>query len=151
MQTTITFIHLLSLVCWIGSIVFFSFFTAPAVFITLGREQGGEMMSVLFPRYYGLGYACSVLAAATLLLSPMGATGLRLPFLIGMAACTFYAGLVISPSARTVKKQMKDEPENRETLEPRFQSLHAWSVRLNATVLILGLGLLWLTAAHFQS
>ena len=151
MQTAITFIHLLSLVCWVGSIIFFSFFTAPAVFTTLGREQGGEMMGVLFPRYYGLGYACSVLATATLLLSPMGATGLRLPFLIGMTACTFYAGLVISPSARALKVQMKEEPENRETLEPRFQSLHAWSVRLNASVLILGLGLLWLTAAHFQS
>ena len=150
MQTTITFIHLLSLVCWVGSVIFFSFFTAPAAFTTLGREQGGELMSVLFPRYYGLGYVCSVLAGATLLLSPMGTTGLRLPFLIVMTACTLYAGLVISPEARAVKVQMKEQPDNKETLEPRFKSLHVWSVRLNASVLILGLGLLWLTAAHFQ-
>ena len=150
MQTAITFIHLLSLMCWIGSVIFFSFFTAPAAFTALGREQGGELMSFLFPRYYGLGYVCSVLAAATLLLSPTGAVGLRLPFLIGMAACTFYAGLVISPEVRAVKAQMKEQPENQEALEPRFKSLHVWSVRLNASVLMLGLGLLWLTAAHFQ-
>ena len=69
-------------------------------------------------------------AGATLLLSPMGTTGLRLPFLIVMAACTLYAGLVISPEARSLKSQMKEQPENKEALEPKFKSLHVWSVRL---------------------
>ena len=40
-QQIINFIHILSLVCWIGAIVFFSFFTAPAVFKTLDRPTAG--------------------------------------------------------------------------------------------------------------
>ncbi len=149
MVTLIHFIHLLSLVVWIGSIIFFSFFTAPAVFRLLDRKQAGEVVGAIFPKYYAIGYICSVLAAATLMLSPRGMEGPPLIFLTIMAACTYYAGLVINPQARVLKQQMQDQPEQREALEPRFQSLHGWSVRLNATVLIFGLGLLWTTAMRF--
>jgi uncharacterized membrane protein len=146
MVTLIHFVHLLSLVMWMGSIIFFSFFTAPAVFRLLDRQKAGEVVGAIFPKYYGVGYICSVLAAATLMLSPGGMKGPPLIFLTVMAACTFYAGLIINPQARVLKQQMQDQPENREALEPQFKSLHGWSVRLNATVLIFGLGLLWTTA-----
>ena len=72
MVTLIHFIHLLSLVMWMGSIIFFSFFAAPAVFRLLDRQKAGEVVGAIFPKYYGLGYICSVLAAATLMLSPRG-------------------------------------------------------------------------------
>ena len=146
MNTLIHFIHLLSLVVWMGSIIFFSFFAAPAVFRVLDRQQAGEVVGAIFPKYYAIGYICCVLAAATLILSPRGAEGPPLIFLAVMAACTFYAGLIINPQARALKQQMKDQPENREAIEPQFRSLHGWSVRLNAAVLIFGLGLLWTTA-----
>ena len=133
-----------------GSIIFFSFFTAPAVFRLLEREQAGELIGAIFPKYYAIGYICSVLAAATLMLSPRGMEGPPLIFLTVMAACTFYAGLVINPQAKVLKQQMKEQPENREALEPQFRSLHGWSVRLNATVLIFGLGLLWTTAMRLM-
>lgn len=146
MDTLIHFIYLLSLVMWLGSIIFFSFFAAPAVFRLLDRKQAGEVVGAIFPKYYGIGYICSVLAAAALMLSPNGLEGPPLIFLTIMAACTFYAGLFINPQAKTLKQQMQDQPENREALETQFRSLHRWSVRLNATVLIFGLGLLWTTA-----
>lgn len=60
MTTLIQFFYLLSLVVWIGSIIFFSFFTAPAVFKTLEREQAGELIGIIFPRYYKVGYVCGV-------------------------------------------------------------------------------------------
>lgn len=146
MVTLIHFIHLLSLVMWMGSIIFFSFFAAPAIFRLLDRKQAGEVVGAIFPKYYGIGYICSVLAAATLMLSQRGMEGPPLIFLAVMAACTFYAGMVINPQARVLKQQMQEQPENREALETQFQSLHGWSVRLNATVLMFGLGLLWTTA-----
>ena len=146
MVTLIHFIHLLSLVMWMGSIIFFSFFAAPAIFRLLDRKQAGEVVGAIFPKYYGIGYICSVLAAATLMLSPRGMEGPPLIFLAVMAACTFYAGMVINPQARVLKQQMQEQPEIREALETQFQSLHGWSVRLNATVLMFGLGLLWTTA-----
>ncbi|MDH5764305.1 MAG: DUF4149 domain-containing protein [Nitrospinota bacterium] len=146
MQTLIQFIHLLSLVIWMGSIIFFSFFAAPAVFRLLDRQKAGEVVGAIFPKYYAIGYICSILAAATLIQSPGGMKGPPLIFLTVMAACTFYAGLVINPQARALKQQMLDQPEHREAIEPQFRSLHGWSVRLNASVLIFGLGLLWTTA-----
>jgi uncharacterized membrane protein len=150
MVTLIHFIHLLSLVMWLGSIIFFSFFAAPAVFRLLDRQKAGEVVGAIFPKYYGIGYICSVLAAATLMLSPRGMEGPPLIFLTVMAACTFYAGLVINPQARVLKQQMLEQPGKREALEPQFKSLHGWSVRLNATVLIFGLGLLWTTAMRIN-
>jgi len=150
MVTLVHFIHLLSLVMWMGSIIFFSFFTAPAVFRLLDRQQAGEVVGAIFPKYYAIGYICSVLAAATLMMSPRGMEGPPLIFLTVMAACTFYAGLVINPQARVLKQQMQEQPDKRESLEPQFKSLHGWSVRLNATVLIFGLGLLWTTAMRIM-
>ena len=146
MDTLIHFIHLLSLVIWLGSIIFFSFFAAPAVFRLLDRQQAGEVVGAIFPKYYGIGYICSVIAAGTLMMSPRGMEGPPLIFLTVMAACTFYAGLVVNPQARALKQQMQEQPENREALETQFRSLHGWSVGLNATVLIFGFGLLWTTA-----
>ena len=116
------------------------------MFRLLDRQKAGEVVGAIFPKYYGIGYICSVLAAATLMLSPRAMAGPPLIFLTVMTACTFYAGLVINPQARVLKQQMQEQPENREALEPQFQSLHGWSVRLNAAVLIFGLGLLWTTA-----
>ena len=150
MNTLIHFIHLLSLVLWLGSIIFFSFFAAPAVFRTLDRKQAGEVVGAIFPKYYAIGYICSVLAAGTLMMTPGGTKAPPLIFLSVMAACTFYAGLIINPQARALKQQMHDQPDNREALEAQFRSLHGWSVRLNGAVLIFGLGLLWITALRFS-
>lgn len=150
MGVLVNFIHLLSLVMWMGSIIFFSFFTAPAIFRLLDRQKAGEVVGAIFPKYYGIGYICSVLAAATLMLSSRGMEGPPLIFLTIMAACTFYAGLIINPQARNLKQQMQEQPENREALETQFKSLHGWSVRLNGAVLMFGLGLLWTTAMRLM-
>ena len=50
-STFLNFIYLLSLVCWIGSIIFFSFFVAPVVFKNLEREIAGDLVGSIFPRY----------------------------------------------------------------------------------------------------
>ncbi|CAI2719674.1 DUF4149 domain-containing protein [Nitrospina watsonii] len=146
MHTFLAFLHLLGLVVWLGSVIFFSFFTAPSVFKVLDRQQAGDVIAAIFPKYYGVGYTCAVLVAATALATPHGASGLRMPFLVVMAACTFYAGLVINPQARRLKHQMREAGGEDDALQNQFRSLHGWSVRLNATVLIFGLGLLWITA-----
>ena len=146
MQNLINFIYLLSLVCWLGSVIFFSFVAAPAIFKTLEREQAGEVIGVIFPRYYVIGYVCGVLALATLLAGSAEIPVVQSGLLLGMIICTFFAGMVIGPRARDLKARIKAEPENGEALRLRFKSLHGWSVRLNAAVLLMGLVLLWGTA-----
>lgn len=146
MQTFLSFIHLLSLVVWIGSIVFFSFVAAPGIFKTLEREKAGELVGVIFPKYYFIGYLCGALALITLLAGSGKADLLKLVLLILMLGCTLVAGLAIGPPARKLKVKMKAEPENREALQKKFKSLHSVSVQLNASVLLMGLVLLWFTA-----
>ena len=149
-STLINFVYLLSLVCWIGSIIFFSFFVAPVVFKTLERDKAGEVVGIIFPRYYMIGYVSGVLVLMALLLN--GPAGLKWCAWGIMMVGTAYAGLVVNPKAKTLKEQLKDSPEaEKSTLEVRFKTLHSLSVKLNAAVLFAGLWLLWLSAAKISS
>lgn len=144
--TLINFIYLLSLVCWIGSIIFFSFFVAPVVFKNLEREKAGEVVGIIFPRYYMIGYVSGVLVLIALLLN--GPAGLKWCAWGIMMVGTACAGLVVNPKAKTLKGQLKDSSEaEKPALEARFKTLHSLSVKLNAAVLFAGLWLLWLSAA----
>lgn len=151
-QTFINFVYTLSLVIWIGSIIFFSFFAAPAVFKTLDKEKAGELVGVIFPKYYLVGYICGFLALLTLLLSVESAMDVRVLFLAVMLACTLFAGMVVGPKARALKAKIKSESEEekKNSLKSKFDSLHSLSVKLNGSVLLMGLVLLWFTAVGLK-
>ena len=150
-STLSNFIYLLSLVCWIGSIIFFSFFVAPVVFKTLEQEKAGELVGIIFPRYYMIGYVCGVLVLVALLLTGPETAGLKWCAWGIMMLGTVCAGLAVNPKARILKEKLKDAPETEKPdLEARFKTLHSLSVKLNATVLFAGLWLLWLTAVIFK-
>ncbi len=152
LTSLIHFIYISSLVCWIGSIVFFSFFAAPAIFKVLDREKAGEVVGVIFPRYYLIGYVCAVLTLVTLLVGAQAPIGMKLVFLLVMMAGLFPAGLIVSPQARNLKAKIKStaSSEERNSLELQFKTLHSLAVKLNGVVLLAGLGLLWLSAAGLQ-
>jgi hypothetical protein len=152
LTSLIHFIYISSLVCWIGSIVFFSFFAAPAIFKVLDREKAGEVVGIIFPRYYLIGYVCAVLTLVTLLVGAQAPIGMKLVFLLVMMAGLFPAGLIVSPKARDLKARIKStvSSEERNSLELRFKTLHSLAVKLNGVVLLAGLGLLWLSGAGLQ-
>jgi hypothetical protein len=146
------FIYLLAMVCWVGAIIFFSFFTAPVVFTVLARPDAGKVVSVIFPRYYILGYVAGGLAfliAIYLLVTANGARGwwLASVLTIGIAlGCTFYAGIVVRPrvdAIRSVSEQENPDPATK----AEFDNLHHLSVMLNGAVLLLDLIALFGTAA----
>ena len=144
----IHFVYILSLVGWVGSIVFFSFFTAPVIFKLLDREKAGEVVGVIFPRYYFLGYVCAVMTLLSLLVSTQELFGLKQILLFIMIAGWFYAGLVVSPKSRNLKalRQSASSAEEKELFEVKFKKAHSLAVKLNGTVLLAGLGLLWFSA-----
>jgi len=146
------FIYLLALVCWLGSVIFFSFFTAPVVFTVLARPDAGKVVSVIFPRYYILGYVAGGLAfiiAIYLLAASGGHRGwwLASVLTIGIAlGCTIYAGTVVRPrvdAIRSVSEEANPDPPTK----AEFDRLHHLSVMLNGSVLLLGLIALFGTAA----
>ena len=146
------FAYIISLVGWIGSIVFFSFFTAPVIFKLLEREKAGEVVGVIFPRYYFFGYVCAVMALSSLLVSGQVFFGPKQILLFIMIAGWFYAGLVVSPKSRKLKtlRQSASSAEEKARLEVTFKKNHSLAVKLNASVLLAGLGLLWFSAIGFK-
>ena len=152
LEHLIHFIYILSLVCWVGSIIFFSFFTAPVIFKLLDREKAGEVVGVIFPRYYLLGYVCATLTLPSLLMSAENLLGVKQIFLFIMIVGWLYAGFFVSPKARDLKAKIRfaNSTGEQESLEEQFKTMHSLAVKLNGVVLLAGLGLLWFSAFGFQ-
>jgi hypothetical protein len=144
------FIYLLSLVCWLGAMVFFIPVTQTA-FAALPKVEAGKYLAVLFPRYYLLGYICGSIAVALAIYlcatrAPRlwwGAAAIALAIALGLTA---YAGAVVRPRVdviRTVTEEANPDPARR----AEFDRLHHLSVMLNGGVMLLNLGALLSTAA----
>jgi len=148
----IHFIYILSLVCWVGSIIFFSFFTAPVIFNLLAREKAGEVVGVIFPRYYFLGYVCAVMALSSLMISTQQIFSPKQILLLIMIIGWFYAGLVVSPKSKKLKalRELASSVEEKELFEAKFKKVHSLAVKLNGIVLFAGLGLLWFSSLGFR-
>ncbi|HYB91086.1 MAG TPA: DUF4149 domain-containing protein [Candidatus Binataceae bacterium] len=144
------FVYLLSIACWLGAIVFFSFFTAPAIFQELPVAEAGKVIGAIFPRYYALGYAAGIVAVLlaayfTAMREARGWWGgcaLTLAVALGI---TLYAGGVLLPRVaqiRSVTEQQNPDAERK----AEFDRLHHLSVVLNGMVLMLNLAALAETA-----
>jgi hypothetical protein len=136
-------IYLAALGCWLGGIVFFSFFTAPEVFTHLPTAEAGQVISAIFPRYYMLGYVAGTVSLIlavyfTAVRDPRmwwGATTVVLAIALGL---TLYAGTVILPRADAIRTVIED-PNPDAARKAEFDRLHRMSVILNGAVLLLNL------------
>lgn len=136
-------IYLIALACWLGGIVFFSFFTTRIVFASLPRHEAGVAIRALFPQYYLLGYIAGTVSLVlaiyiTTVQAPRlwwGGTTLALAIALGL---TVYAGAIIRPrveAIRTVTEEANPDPVRK----AEFDRLHRMSVMLNGAVLLLNL------------
>nr|AFD03200.1 hypothetical protein [uncultured bacterium W4-21b] len=136
--------HLLSVSIWLGSIVFFSFFAAPAIFKTLPKETAGDVISAVISKYYLLTSAAGGIAVVTAILLGMRADErtlvelLKTLLLMGMLTATLYAGTVLHTQIREVKVKIRTETvvEDKSRFETEFKALHKRSVILNGTTLV---------------
>jgi hypothetical protein len=146
-------LYLLSLIVWIGSIVFFSFVTAPSIFGTLPPEYASKAISAIFPKYYFLGYISGIVSFGALIFSA-AKTGswpiLKILLIILMFGLTVYSGLVIHPKARALKEEIQTDTgeTNVAHMKQEFDRVHRASVFNNGIVLLLGIILVILTAKN---
>ncbi len=156
MIPALRFLHLLAIAVWVGSIVFFSFVTAPSIFGALPRDLAGRAVAVIFPRYYLLGGVCGAAAILTALLRGAAAgrlgraPALEMILLLAMLGLTAYAGLGILPRAAAIREalpRLEGTPDYA-AARTRFDALHARSVGANGAVLLLGLAALACLAAQ---
>lgn len=135
-------IYVIALTAWVGSLLFFSFGVAPIVFKVLGAEAGGRFVRALFPRYYTWGAIAGAVALPAYLGVPLSFPEYRGP-LVGVQALVILAGtLIMLYGGNSLVPAINAARDAGPSERARFDQLHRRSVRLNALVMVLGLGLL---------
>lgn len=145
------FLMLLALIVWIGGIIFFAFVLAPTLFSVLPTTKlAGDVVNATLTKLHWMGLVSGVVfLAASLLYNWQKYVQLRLfmvshVFVVLMLAFTMVSQFGITPKMR----ELRSSPTLMESSLGRaeFDSLHQWSTRLEAGVLLLGLGVVILTA-----
>jgi len=143
----------LALVVWLGQVVFFSFTVAPAVFRALPPETAGQVVGVIFPRYYALGALAGIVALAAALVLRAG-TSATAPWsticamLALMLVATLYAGRVVFPRAQALRPRLHEAAVDPDA-QAAFDRLHRRAVGLNGAVLLLGITTVCVAARTF--
>lgn len=149
----ISFIHHLSLVTWIGGMIFLVVIGAPSIFKVLPRDAAGDVLGDIFPKYWIMGYICGIASLVTIVIMSGTGTGTeqfypwgRISLLTFMTVLTFYLGLVSAARARKLRLQIRANVDTSmtQTLQKKFRSIHRFSVILNVLVLLAGLAVIFL-------
>lgn len=144
------FFYLLALVCWLGGMISFVFFTG-TLFSRLPVADAGKVVNAIFPYYYMAGYVAGAIAVVLAIYFAVGGRGrgwwiCSAVLLAGALALTVYAGAVVRPkieAVRSVSEEANPDPARK----AEFDALHKLSVQLNGAVMVLDLIALLSTAA----
>ncbi len=151
----VRYLMLLSLVVWIGGLIFFAFVLAPTVFAVLPtRQLAGNVVSRSLGTMHWMGISCGVVFAVTSMLDSRVVDGVVAPFALRhlvvylMLILTLVGMFGIASRMLVLREQMNpiDAVPHDDARRVEFNRLHVWSTRIESSVLVLGLALLYLTA-----
>jgi hypothetical protein len=157
----IRFLMLLSLVVWIGGIIFFAFVLAPTVFhpgILPSRQLAGAVVGRSLGILHGVGLTCGVVFLIVSLVDSHVVTGLAAPFtlrniiVLVMIVLTLLSIFAISKPMLALRQDMVfiDDVPRDDSRRVEFNRLHEWSTRLEGAILVLGLAVIFLTARRLS-
>ena len=153
------YLMLLSLIVWLGGLIFFSFVLAPTVFSVLPtRHLAGSVVSRSLNGLHWIGIVCGIVFLTTSMLYSRLQAGSPQPLaprhilLYIMLVLTLISQFGISPRMATLRASMPETNSVAATdpVRVQFDALHAWSTRLEGGVLLLGLVLVYLTAQQLS-
>lgn len=163
MLTAARFLEFLALGLWLGGMVFFAFFFAPAAFSALPtREQAGNLVGLLLPRLYLLGTLCAAAYLIGLVLEQRSTGGnpraLLLPIALVAVALliTLYSHYGLGERLAPVRAEMTsafgsvDATPKDHALRLAFGRLHGLSSLLMTFQLLIVLSLLILTVRRLR-
>ncbi len=156
-MSILRFFMLLSLVVWVGGLIFFAFVLAPTVFnpsILPTRQLAGNVVSRSLGILHWMAISCGVIFAITSMIDSRVINGASQPFaarhllIYLMIMLTLIGMFAIASKMQALKQQMGmiDDVPHDDARRVEFNRLHVWSTRIEGTVLVLGLVLLFLTA-----
>jgi hypothetical protein len=153
------YLMLLSLIVWLGGLIFFSFVVAPTVFSVLPtRHLAGSVVSRSLTALHWIGIVSGLVFLTTSMLSSRLHAGSAQPLaprhilLYIMLGLTLISQFGISPRMATLRASMPetDSVAATDPIRVQFNALHAWSTRLEGGVLLLGLVVVYLTAQQLS-
>jgi hypothetical protein len=149
------YLMLLSLVTWIGGLIFFSFVVAPSAFGVLPtRHLAGLVVARSLGALHWMGIVSGIVFLISSMLYSRLNTGSphvfapRHVLIVVMLVLTCVSQFGISPRMHAIRTSV-GEIDNVPVDNParmEFNSLHAWSTRVEGTVFLLGLVAAYLTA-----
>ena len=157
-MSLLRFLMLLSLVCWIGGLIFFAFVLAPTAFSVLPTTHlAGNVLGRALGKLHWIGLVSGIVFLGSSLLDSRLSDGTAHVFaarhvlLCAMLALTLISQFGIIPRMdvlRATLGEVSSAPiDNPERIQ--FDALHRWSTRVEGAVLLLGLGAVYLTARSF--
>ena len=149
---------LLSLICWIGGLIFFAFVLAPTAFQVLpSTHLAGNLVGRALSKLHWIAIVSGIVFLVSSLLYSRLTNGTAHVFagrhglLCLMLALTLLSQFWIMPRMDTLRAQVSDfasVPVDN-PIRVQFDALHVWSTRVEIAVLLLGLVVVYVTAASF--
>jgi uncharacterized membrane protein len=160
-MSIVRFLMLLSLVVWVGGILFFAFVLAPTVFhpgILPSRQLAGAIVSRSLGILHWIGLTCGAVFLVTSVIDSQivnGVPGLlsgRNLLICAMVLLTLISMFAISTRMLDLRNQMVfiDNVPHDDARRVEFNRLHVWSTRLESTVLLMGLAVIFLTSRRLS-
>jgi len=150
------YLMVLSLVVWLGGLIFFAFAVAPAAFAVLPtRHLAGNLVGRTIAILHWMGIISGLVFLASSLLYSQLTRGTLHVFaarnivIVLMLALTLISQFGIIPRMDTLRASIGEidsvPPDNPARVQ--FDALHVWSTRVESGVLLLGLVAVYLTAS----
>jgi len=149
MNSILRFVQVIALGTWVGSIIYFIVITQGIFGVLQSRDQTGLMVGYSLARLHYLGMVAGVLYLVAGLALAQSVKAFLQPAMIGvvlMLALTLVTQMRVLPRLAELRTEMvsvdstpKDNP-----LRMEFDRLHKTSVRIETTVLLIGIAALFL-------
>jgi hypothetical protein len=152
------FLMLLSLVVWIGGLIFFAFVLAPTAFnipaVLPNTHLAGNVVRIALSKLHWIAIGSGIIFLISSLLYSRLTDGAAHVFaarhvlLCAMLVLTLVSQFGIMPRMDTLRASLGEVSaapiDNPERIQ--FDALHVWSTRVESAVLLLGLVVAYLTA-----
>jgi uncharacterized membrane protein len=156
-MSVLRFFMLLSLVVWIGGLIFFAFVLAPTVFspgLLPNRQIAGSIVGISLDKLHYIALVSGIIFLVASMIYSRIAIGNARPLaarnvlIVLMLLLTAISQFSISPKMHAIRAEIGviDDVSPNYPLRLEFDRLHVWSERFEEAVLLLGLAALYKTA-----
>lgn len=157
-MAVLRFLMLLSLIAWIGGLLFFAFVLAPTAFnipaVLPNTHLAGNVIRATLSKLHwlaigsGVVFLISSVAYSRLAEGTVHLLSVRHGLVYGMLGLTAFSQFWIIPQMDKLREAVGDfsAVAVNNPLRVQFDALHVWSTRVEGAVLLLGLVLVYTTA-----